>query len=437
MQSKLKKMDEVLHSLDIESENAGTYAGKWFYSKNAKIIESVSPVDGSALAGVYGTSKEDFEKVVKHSAKAFGEWMEIPPPKRGEAVRLMGLELRKHKVNLGKLVTMEAGKTRSEGEGEIQEMIDISDFAVGLSRQLYGLVISSERHEHRMLEQYVPLGPIAVISSFNFPCSVWSWNSFIAAACGDSVIWKPSSKTPLTAVAVTKVVTKVLEENGFPQIFSLTIGRGEEIGNLISSDPRIQLVSFTGSVKSGKVVSRAVSERLGKSILELGGNNAAVVTSKADIDVALKGVAFGALATAGQRCTSTRRVIVQEDIYPSFVKKMRDIYDSVPVGDPREKATLVGPLIDRRAVENFLSAISTAKKQGGRLISGGRVKKISGLSGNYVEPALIEAKPDMGICKEETFAPILYVFNIVTWKMESGSTTWYRRVFLQPYSPGI
>lgn len=411
MSSNKNTTEELLNSLDIGDLNPGTFAGKWLTSKNTEIIESESPIDGKRIAGVHSTSKEDFEKVMKHSEKAFLEWSEMPPPRRGEAVRLIGNELRVHKKALGKLVTLEAGKTASEGEGEIQEMIDIADFAVGLSRQLYGLVIASERFEHRMLEQYVPLGSIGVISSFNFPCSVWSWNSFIAAACGDSVLWKPSSKTPLTAIAVMKSVTKIMEENSFPQIFSLVTGRGEGIGNMISSDPRIPLVSFTGSVRSGKVVSRMVSERLGKTILELGGNNAAVVTANTDLNVAIKGVAFGALATAGQRCTSTRRVIVHESVFPDFVGKIKKIYDNVAVGDPRESKTLVGPLIDHSAVRNFLDAIATARKQGGKVISGGTEKKIADLSGNFVAPALIEAKPEMEICKEETFAPILYVFK--------------------------
>lgn len=401
----------LLSSLGIDDLSPGTFAGKWFSSKDTEIIESFSPIDGERIAGVYSTSKQDFEKVIRHSEKAFLEWSELPAPKRGEAIRKIGEELRKRKADLGKLVTLEAGKTGTEGEGEVQEMIDIADFAVGLSRQLYGLVIASERPEHRMLEQYVPLGSIGVISSFNFPCSVWSWNSFIAATCGDSVVWKPSSKTPLTAIAVMKSVAQTMEENGFPQVFSLVIGRGEGIGNMISSDQRIPLVSFTGSVKSGKIVSKMVSERLGKSILELGGNNAAVVTGNADLDVALKGVAFGALATAGQRCTSTRRVIVHDSIYPEFVKKLKKVYDNAAVGDPRESSTLVGPLIDRSAVKNFLDAISTAKKQGGKLLSGGTERKIPGLQGNYVSPALIESDPKMDICREETFAPILYVFR--------------------------
>lgn len=411
MSPKKDETNEFLNSLGIEDLNPGTFAGKWITSKDTEIIESFSPVDGKRIAGVHSTSEADYKTAMAQSRKAFLEWSDLPAPKRGEAIRKIGEDLRKRKKDLGKLVTLEAGKTGSEGEGEVQEMIDIADFAVGLSRQLYGLVIASERPEHRMMEQYVPLGSIGVISSFNFPCSVWSWNSFISAVCGDSVVWKPSSKTPLTAIAVMNGVTKTLEENGFPQIFSLVIGRGEGIGNMLSNDPQIPLVSFTGSVRSGKKVSKMVSERLGKTILELGGNNAAIVTGNTDLDVALKGVAFGALATAGQRCTSTRRAIVHESVYPEFIKKIKRVYDDVAVGDPRNSGTLVGPLIDHSAVENFLNAISTAKEQGGKVLSGGKEIKIKGLDGHYVAPALIESNPEMEICKEETFAPILYVFR--------------------------
>jgi aldehyde dehydrogenase (NAD+) len=411
MTSPDRKKEELFARLSIEEINSGTFYGKWSKPKTSALIKSYSPIDGSLLASVIPTSSADYDKVVSYSEKIYTEWVEIPPPKRGSIMLKVGQALRTAKEDLGMLVTLEAGKTISEGKGEIQEMIDIADFSVGLSRQLEGLVLASERPWHRMMEQYVPLGPIGIISSFNFPSSVWSWNAFIAAVCGDTSIWKPSSKTPLAAVAIMKVVSRILEEEAAPQIFSLVTGSGEEIGSKMSSDRRIKLISFTGSVDSGRKVSQLVSERLGKSILELGGNNAAVVSEHADMQIALKGVAFGALATAGQRCTSTRRVIVNNRIYDTFVKKMEKIYSEVSVGDPRKSDTLVGPLIDESAVRKFESAISEAQKEGGRLLAGGTRTKIRGLDGYYVKPALIEATPEMKICKTETFAPILYVFK--------------------------
>ena len=414
MVSSDRKKEELFARLSIEEINSGTFYGKWTRSKNTATIKSYSPIDGSLLATVSSTSPPDYDKVILQSEKNYTEWVEIPPPKRGSIMLKIGQALRSAKEDLGMLVTLEAGKTISEGKGEIQEMIDIADFSVGLSRQLEGLVLASERPWHRMMEQYVPLGPIGIISSFNFPSSVWSWNAFIAAVCGDTSIWKPSSKTPLAAVAITKVLSRILEEEGAPQIFSLVTGSGEDIGSRMAADRRIKLISFTGSVQSGKKVSQLVSERLGKSILELGGNNAAVVSDNADVDIALKGVAFGALATAGQRCTSTRRVIVNDKIYDAFIKKMEKIYRNVSVGDPRKSDILVGPLIDESAVRKFESAISEAKKQGGKLLAGGTRANINAGKGFYVKPALIEAKPDMEICKTETFAPILYVFKYHT-----------------------
>ncbi len=407
----MKNHSDVLQSLSISEENYGTFAGDWVHSREGDVISSQSPIDGELIGNVYSTPSAQFEKVIKHSIKAYEEWSDIPAPKRGSIIQDLGMRLKAKKKELGSLVTIEAGKTVSEGNGEIQEMIDIADLCVGLSRQLHGLVIASERPSHRMLEQYLPLGPIAVITSFNFPSSVWSWNSFIAATCGNSVIWKPSSKTPLIAVAITKLIGEALEENGAPQIFSLVTGSGEKVGNLLSEDRRIKLVSFTGSVRSGRHVSETVSRRLGKTILELGGNNAAIVTGRSEMSLALKGVAFGALATAGQRCTSTRRCIIHESIYDAFVAKLISIYNSVKVGDPRQNGTLVGPLIDDAAVRSFENAISVAKKEGAKLLAGG--ERVSGRDkkGFYVRPALIEAAADLQIAKEETFAPILYLFK--------------------------
>ncbi len=411
MASSDKKKQELFDHLSLGEINSGTFYGKWAKPSASKQIASYSPIDGLLLASVTPTSRADYDHAVSFSEKAYLEWVELPPPKRGSIMLKIGQALREAKDDLGMLVTLEAGKTITEGRGEIQEMIDIADFSIGLSRQLEGSVFASERPWHRMMEQYVPVGPIGIISSFNFPSSVWSWNAFIAAVCGDTSIWKPSSKTPLAAIAITKILSKVLETEGVPQIFSLVTGSGEEIGSRMASDRRIKLVSFTGSVNSGKKVSQLVSDRLGKSILELGGNNAAVVSEHADIDIALKGVAFGALATAGQRCTSTRRVIVSNKIYSEFLQRLVRIYKEVSVGDPRSTGVLVGPLIDESATAKFESAISEAMRQGGKLLAGGTRAKIQGLKGHYVKPALIEAKPDMEICKTETFAPILYVFK--------------------------
>lgn len=411
--SKLRR--EILKELNLSTVNSGIYAEGWVKRPSGKTLQSISPIDGKGIASILTGSKMDYELVLKKSEKAYLEWLELTPPQRGELIRLIGNELRKQKKSLGKIVSLETGKTTVEGEGEIQEMIDIADFAVGLSRQLHGLQMASERFEHRMYEQYLPLGVIGVITSFNFPSSVWSWNSFIAAVVGDVVIWKPSSKATLTAISVMKIVTRVVRENGYPEIFTLLTGSGSEIGNLMSADPRVKLVSFTGSVKSGRVVSETVARRFGKTILELGGNNGSIVSSKADLSLSLKGVAFGAMATAGQRCTTTRRIIVDEKIYEEFVRKLKDIYGSVKVGNPRERGVLVGPLIDRQAVVNFSSAIERAKKEGGRALIGGKPAAVRGLEGGYyVQPTIIEMPRVTPITCEETFAPILYVFRYKT-----------------------
>ncbi|MEM0141380.1 MAG: aldehyde dehydrogenase family protein [Thermoplasmatales archaeon] len=407
-----KAREEILNELGLDELNSGVYAGEWIEKPSGKITEPLSPIDGKRIAKAVMGSEQDYETVVNRAEKNLEKWFETPPPTRGELIRIIGNELRNKKKALGKIVSIETGKTVVEGEGEIQEMIDISDFSVGLSRQLFGLQIASERKQHRMYEQYHPLGLIGIITSFNFPSSVWSWNSFIASVVGNVSIWKPSSKAVLTAIAVMKTVTRVLKENGFPDVFYLITGAGEEIGNKISSDPRIKLVSFTGSVKSGRKVSEDVSRRFGKVILELGGNNAAIVTSKADIKVALKGVAFGALATAGQRCTTTRRLILHEDIYETFIHKLKEMYENVRVGNPLEDGVLVGPLIDSNAVRNFKAAVERAVKEGGKVIYGGTELKIPDFGGGfYVRPTIIEMPGVTPITCEETFAPILYVFK--------------------------
>lgn len=404
-----KTIEKALEALELEDRNPGVFFGAWGETKTRDVVVSRSPIDNSEIASVSLASEIEYEKVVSASEKAFREWKEVPAPKRGELVRLIGDALRRKKDDLGMLISLEAGKVLSEAKGEIQEMIDVADFAVGLSRQLYGLTIASERPSHRLLEQWIPLGSIGVITSFNFPSSVWSWNSLIAAVTGDTVIWKPSSKVPLTAVAVMKVVGEVLEKESFPNVFSLIVGSGSVIGERMLLDKRLPLISFTGSVKSGKNVSEKVAARLGRTILELGGNNAAIVSAKSDMNIALRGVAFGALATAGQRCTSTRRAMVDNRIYDDFVHKLKSIYEGAKIGNPLEKGTLVGPLIDKEAVNAFSNAINTASKEGGKLISGGEVLDTG--NGFYVKPAIIESDMKMSIWKEETFAPILYVFK--------------------------
>ncbi|MGC8608998.1 MAG: aldehyde dehydrogenase family protein [Thermoplasmata archaeon] len=409
-----KSLDEVFSSLGLEKQNSGVFDGSW-KSAEGKFIKVFSPIDGSEVAEVSSATKEHYEDIMKKAMDSFRKWRNIPAPKRGLIIREIGEELRREKKNLGQIVTIETGKTQSEGEGEIQEMIDVSDLALGLSRQLYGLTIASERPNHRMYEQWIPLGPIAVITSFNFPASVWSWNSFIAAVTGDVVIWKPSSKAVLTAVAVMKVIERVMKKMDMPNIFFLISGSGGESGEWISNDPRIPLVSFTGSIPVGKKISENVGKRLGKTILELGGNNGAIVSDKADIDIALRGVVFGSLATAGQRCTTTRRVIVNEKIYDDFLQKLVHAYSTIKVGDPRNNGVLVGPLIDEGAVSTFEKAVEEAVKEGGKIAYGGKRLPIKGLEkGHYVTPTIIEADPSMKIVKEETFAPIIYVMKYRT-----------------------
>jgi aldehyde dehydrogenase (NAD+) len=411
----MKIRKEIFNELGLNSINSGIYAAGWMKNPSGKKVVSISPIDGKSIATVLTGSKQDYEMVVKKAEKAQAEWLRLTPPQRGELIRLIGNELRKQKSDLGKIVSIETGKTTVEGEGEIQEMIDIADFAVGLSRQLHGLQMASERFEHRMYEQYLPLGVIGVITSFNFPSSVWSWNSFIAAVVGDVVVWKPSSKAILTAISVMRIVTKVIKENHYPEIFSLLTGSGSEIGNLMSSDPRIKLISFTGSVKSGRIVSETVARRFGRTILELGGNNGSIVTAKANLSLSLKGVAFGAMATAGQRCTTTRRIIVQDKIYKEFISRLKVIYSNVKVGNPRENGVLVGPLIDDQAVKNFDKAVEVARKEGGKVLVGGKHTTIRGLEGGYyVQPTVIEMPRVTPVTCEETFAPILYVFKYDT-----------------------
>lgn len=408
-------LKQVMKDCDITELNSGVFTDSWQDTKDRKKLDSFSPINGKKLASIALATKKDYDHVIAASETAFQEWSTIPGPKRGEIIKEISDELVHYKESLGLLVSLEAGKTISEGQGEVQEMIDIGYFATGLSRQIYGNTMASEREHHRMYEQYKPLGPIGVITAFNFPCAVWAWNSFIAAVIGDVSVWKPSSKASLTAIATINIVNKVFKKHNLQPIFFLIVGKGSDIGDDFLNEKRFPLISFTGSVKTGRRVAEIVGKRLGKTLLELGGNNGAIVTDNCDINNAVKGVAFGALATAGQRCTSTRRLILQENIYDTFLRKIKNVYETVSLGNPLDPSVLVGPLIDKAAVDNFTNAVKTAQQQGGKLVTGGNVKKVTGLeNGFYVEPTIIEATPDMDIVKEETFAPILYVMKYKT-----------------------
>ncbi|MBB5623605.1 aldehyde dehydrogenase (NAD+) [Pedobacter cryoconitis] len=405
---------KVLSQLGIAENNSGTSTGHQWMESGAKIITSSSPVDGKEIAKVSTTSPEDYEKVISTSAEAFLFWRNVPAPKRGEIVRQLGEALRLNKENLGILVSYEMGKSLQEGLGEVQEMIDICDFAVGLSRQLYGLTMHSERPDHRMYEQWHPLGIVGVISAFNFPVAVWSWNTALALVCGNVCVWKPSSKTPLCAVACQHIIASVLKANDMPEGISALI-TGNPVGDLINNDPRIPLVSFTGSTRVGRLVSSAVAGRFGRTILELGGNNAIIVSKDADLDIAIIGAAFGAVGTAGQRCTSTRRLIIHEEIYEEFKTKLVKAYGQLRIGDPLDQNNHVGPLIDKAAVEVYSEAIEKGKAQGANFIAEGGVLAGGPYgSGCYVKPCIAEVKNHYQIVQEETFAPILYIMSYKT-----------------------
>ncbi|MBO9701626.1 MAG: aldehyde dehydrogenase family protein [Sporocytophaga sp.] len=403
----------ILTELGLKNINPAFSTGKLDAGKGKRNIKEIfSPVDGGAISKVYFANDEDYDHVIVTAQKAFEEWRQWPAPKRGEIVRQIGNRLREHKDALGKLVTWETGKIMQEGWGEVQEMIDICDLAVGLSRQLQGFTMHSERPEHRMYDQYHPLGLVGIISAFNFPVAVWSWNAMLAAVCGDVCIWKPSEKTPLTAVACQNIIKQVLKENQVPEgVFSYIIG-GAEIGVKLSEDTRIPLISATGSTRMGKKVGEKVGARLGKSLLELGGNNAIIVTEKADLDLAIRAIVFGAVGTCGQRCTTTRRIIVHENVYDVVKKRLKKIYNDLPIGNPFKQGILVGPLIDKAATENYLAALKRAVKEGGKLVTGGTVIESKEFhTGTYVNPALVEAKNEFSTVQEETFAPILYMIK--------------------------
>ena len=397
----------LLSNLGLEDKNCGTQGVKAF-QMGGEFVESSSPIDGELIAAVSTTSDEEYEQVVRESQETFREWRKVPAPERGQLVREIAVELRSHKEDLGKLITLEMGKIVAEGEGEVQECIDIADFAVGLSRQLYGRTMHSERPSHRMYEQWHPLGAVGVITAFNFPMAVWAWNSMLAAVCGDTVIWKPSEITPLTAVALNKICRSVAERHGFPGLFSLVTSSDSRLGEQMAQDRRLPLISATGSCRMGRAVGKTVAERLGKVLLELGGNNAVVVMEDADLDLVMRSVLFGAVGTSGQRCTSTRRVLIHESLEAGFVEQLQAAYGQVRIGNPLERGTLMGPLIHERACVEYEQALKTIQEQGGEIVCGGA--RVSGqLSQLYVEPTIVRAKADLPIMQEEVFAPILYV----------------------------
>ncbi|MDJ0756339.1 MAG: aldehyde dehydrogenase family protein [Ardenticatenaceae bacterium] len=402
----------ILKHLDIQPEHAGVCIGpgRWLES-SGRMIDSYNPATGELLGKVQSADQATYDAAVAAAQKAFASWQMMPAPKRGEVVRDFGNVLRDFKEPLGDLVTLEMGKIRVEGWGEVQEMIDIMDFSVGLSRQLYGMTMGSERPMHRMYEQWHPLGPIGIITAFNFPAAVFAWNAALAAVCGDTMIWKPSEVTPLVSVAIQKLANRVMTAHGLEGIFNLTVGAGD-IGRLMSSDKRLPLISFTGSIPTGRKVAAAVAERLGRSILELGGNNAIIVDKTADLEMATRGILFGAVGTAGQRCTSTRRIIAHESLVDMLTDRLVKAYQSVPMGDPLSEGTLMGPLVNGSAVQRMMDAIEVAKAQGGEVLTGGNPRPEIGE--NYVEPTIIRMPAQSEIVCEETFAPILYILSYST-----------------------
>ncbi len=406
---------DFLRSLHIEETNEGTGTGSTWVRSGGELISSFSPVDGKLIGKVKTTDRHSYETVVKKAEEAFREWRTWPAPKRGEVVRQVGEALRRYKEPLGKLVSYEMGKSLQEGYGEVQEMIDICDFAVGLSRQLHGLTMHSERPGHRMYEQYHPLGIVGIISAFNFPVAVWSWNSMLAWVCGDVCIWKASEKTPLCGIACQQIVKEVFENNNVPEGVSNLVTGGRDAGEWMSNDTRIPLVSATGSTRMGKAVGAAVGARLGRALLELGGNNAIIISKDAALDIAILGSLFGAVGTAGQRCTTTRRLVIHEDIYENVKQKLVHAYQQLSIGDPLNEKNHVGPLIDKAAVQMYLDAIEACKAEGGNFIVEGGVLEGDGYeSGCYVKPCIAEAKPDFKIVQHETFAPILYLLKYKT-----------------------
>ncbi|MFQ5399602.1 MAG: aldehyde dehydrogenase family protein [Anaerolineae bacterium] len=405
-------MKVILDKLNIAEINIGVCTGPdgWIKTKG-KRLTSYNPTTGEPIAQVTQTTRKAYETVVARATEAFTSWRDVPAPRRGQLIRDLGDAVRELKEPLGELITLEMGKIRAEGIGEVQEMIDICDFAVGLSRQLYGLSMHSERPGHRMYEQWHPLGPIGVITAFNFPVAVWSWNAAIAAVCGDPVLWKPSELTPLTAVAMQHIANRVMADHGVSGIFNLVVGAGN-VGQRMTADKRLPLISFTGSIPTGRKVAEAVARRLGRTILELGGNNAIIVAPDANLELATRAILFGAVGTAGQRCTTTRRIIMHKGIADELTERLVKAYEQVKIGDPLEEGTLMGPLATRAAVENMMKALEEAKAQGGEVIVGGRPRPDIGP--NFVEPTIVKMPAQTDIVKEETFAPMLYLMEYET-----------------------
>ena len=415
----------LLKRLGLRPENAGVFCGEWIGS--GPVLKSISPIDGKELGSVRTATAADYERTIERASAAFQAWQTVPAPKRGEIIRQFGNALRAAKTDLGKLLTLEAGKIVAEGEGEVQEMIDICDFAVGLSRQLYGLTIASERPQHRMMEQWHPLGIVGIISAFNFPVAVWAWNSALAAVCGDATVWKPSGQTPLCAIATIKIAERICRANEVdPAIFSLTIGGREAVGEKMVQDRRIPLVSATGSTNMGRDVGQKVQHRLGRVLLELGGNNAIVVAPSANLDLATRAILFGAVGTAGQRCTTTRRVFVHQSIEADLTQRLLKAYKQVTIGNPLDAGTLMGPLINLAAVDSMQEALRRLREEGGKILcGGGRLigKKYPG--GLYVTPCLAKAGPHFKIVAEETFAPILY---LIPYRKIEEAVEWHNAV---------
>ncbi|MGI8951638.1 MAG: L-piperidine-6-carboxylate dehydrogenase [Chitinophagaceae bacterium] len=408
-------MHEFLSQLKIDANNKGVSTGINWIDSNGSLLESCSPVDGKLIGNVISADENSYDAIIEKAQQAFIEWRMWPAPKRGEIVRQIGDALRNYKEPLGKLVSYEMGKSLQEGFGEVQEMIDICDFAVGLSRQLYGLTMHSERPKHRMYEQWHPLGIVAIISAFNFPVAVWSWNSMLAWVCGNVCIWKPSEKTPLCGIACQNIIAEIFKKNNVPEGVCCLAQGGRNVGEWIANDTRIHLVSATGSTRMGKALGTAVAARLGKSLLELGGNNAIIISQNADLDMAIIGALFGAVGTAGQRCTTTRRLIVHSSAYNIFKEKLMNAYNQLRIGNPLDPHNHVGPLIDKDAVQMYLSAIEQCKNQGGNFIVEGGVLEGAGYeSGCYVKPCIAEVENDWNIVQHETFAPILYLIKYET-----------------------
>lgn len=402
---------DILNKLGIAAENPGVWLGTGddcLHAPNARVIESISPANGKLIAKVAMATVGDYETLIKQAERTFLTWRQVPAPKRGEVVRQIGNALREHKDALGSLVALEMGKSKQEGDGEVQEMIDIADFAVGQSRMLYGNSMHSERPQHRMYEQWHPLGIVGVLSAFNFPVAVWAWNAFLAAICGDITVWKPSPKTPLCAVAVQKICNKVMQDCGYPGIFSLFITDEQSLSERFVADTRIPLISFTGSSVVGRRVAAIVAERLGRSILELSGNNAIIIDETVNLKLAIPAIVFGAVGTAGQRCTTTRRLIVHQSMVTDVIQRLQHAYRQVTVGDPLDQANLMGPLIDAKSKESFVAAVAEAKREGGEILFGGHVID---RPGHYVQPTLIKAENHWPVVQRETFAPILYVMT--------------------------